>query len=198
MGMGGGAALWWDTINHFKVKGSKVPRNPLEGRERAAWGLLLSAARRFPAAPRHPGISAALRRSYCPATPSPARQSGRVYRAGRRQCGFREEQLWLRTGTISTRVTRRALFPFSASGKGLRSEAGGARAAPAQGLGGNSSSLRPARQEGAGVRCPGGRPCEFLRKTPLENAKTFGMTRPCPSPLLRPSSPSSPPGLALT
>lgn len=31
-GDGGGAALWWDMINHLKAKGSEVPTNhPLEG-----------------------------------------------------------------------------------------------------------------------------------------------------------------------
>lgn len=27
-GSGGGATLWWYSINHFKVKGSKVPTSP--------------------------------------------------------------------------------------------------------------------------------------------------------------------------
>lgn len=41
-GDGGGAALWRDTINHFKVKGSKVPTTLWRERERASRGLLLS------------------------------------------------------------------------------------------------------------------------------------------------------------
>lgn len=50
-GEGGGAALWWDMINHFKAKGSKVPINhPLEGREPASRGLLLC-SQRVPSSP---------------------------------------------------------------------------------------------------------------------------------------------------
>lgn len=44
---GGGATLWWDPINHFKVKGSEIPSSPWRGED-----VLLSVARRFPAAGR--------------------------------------------------------------------------------------------------------------------------------------------------
>lgn len=71
---GGGASLCWVSINHFKVKGSKVTTTPWRKEN-----MLLSAAYGFPAAVRQPGILAALRRSHFPETASPAA----VDRAGR-------------------------------------------------------------------------------------------------------------------
>lgn len=50
VGTGGGVALWWDSINHLKVKGSKVPTTPWREEN-----LLLSAARGFSAALQLPG-----------------------------------------------------------------------------------------------------------------------------------------------
>lgn len=81
-GEGGGAALWWDMINHFKAKGSKVPTNhPLEGREPASRGLLLC-SQRVPSSRTTPWDLGRPDRIHCPGTPSPAWAAGRFSRAG--------------------------------------------------------------------------------------------------------------------
>lgn len=56
-GDGGGAALWWDMINHLKAKDFRSSNQPaLEGREPTS-GACFSAAGGFPAAERHAGVS---------------------------------------------------------------------------------------------------------------------------------------------
>lgn len=71
VGTGGGVTLWWGSINHLKVKGSKVPTTPRRGEN-----VLLSAARGFSAAVQLPGFLAAVRRSHFPGTTSLARANG--------------------------------------------------------------------------------------------------------------------------
>lgn len=179
MGTGGGAALWWDTINHFKVKGSKVPSFPLEGRRQAPRGLLLSAARGFPAAARRRGSSAALRGSHFPGAPSPARTAGPGLRS------WQAAAVWLsrRSGSPSAQAgspparPRACAFPFLSkrerpAPRGWRSAGG--LAAP--GLPETRAPCDLLCKKGRGrapASRPGGGQCEFLRKTPLDNTKTF-------------------------
>lgn len=110
----------------LKVKGSKVPASPLEGRERAPRGLLHSAARGFPAAARRRGEPGRPSREPLPGTRSASRAAGPG--AGSREAAA----LWLAWRSASPSAPtgsrpaspERALFPFSASGKGLYAGAG--------------------------------------------------------------------------
>lgn len=78
----------------------------------------------------------------------------------------------------------RALFPFSASGKGLRAEAGGARAAWRPG--GLAETRAPRGPEGRGrapASGPGGGPGEFLRRKPPKPSRRRGPLRPSARPV---------------
>lgn len=129
MGTGGGAALWWDTINHFKgFKSSNLPF----GGERTGFFLR-------PAGSQKPRDNRRCRRSIAgassPGHPRPPAQSGGVEEAGRGQFGSAEDPAVLQ----HKRAPRpdepgRALFPFSASGTGLSAEAGRAGGLAARGL----------------------------------------------------------------
>lgn len=206
MGTGGGAALWWDAINHFKVKGSKVPTSPLEGRGRANRGLPLSAARGFPAAAQPPELSAAHRPSHFPGTPLPPAPPGHVHRAGRGQSGSFGGPALRRHEPAPARRPGARAFPFLSKRerpgrRGWRSAGGLARGALAE----TRALCDLLCKKGWGrapTSCPGGGPGEFLGKVPL--SKTPKPSKRCgsaPPPVLRPSLlsvPSSPPGLALT
>lgn len=151
MGTGGGAALWWDTINHFKVKGSKVLSSPLEGRRQAPRGLLLSAARGFPAAARRRGSSAALRRSHFPGAPARPHSRARFTElAGSRGLALAEKRLSLRTGRLPARETPGVRFSLSQqAGKACTARLAERGRPGGTGPPRNPSSLRPALQEGA-------------------------------------------------
>lgn len=204
-GDGGGAALWWDMINHFKAKGSKVTTNhPLEGREPASRGLLLC-SRRIPSSRATPWDLGRPDRSHCPGTPLlPGRPAGfigpaRAARLPRRTCASPG-----RTRSQPAPLGARA-FPFLS--KRERPARRGGRSAGGQGAGPRRKPELPATcsaRRGGEKRqraTPEAGQANFCEKTPLENTKTFRKTRLCPSPVLRPSSPSVPwsaAGLALT
>ena len=163
------------------LKGSKVPTTLWRERERASRGLLLSAARGFPEAARQPGMSAAPTR-----VPSPACATGRIYRACRGSLAPPGAPDLPRHGHAPARTSRGARFSLSQQAGKACAQRRAQRGRPGRGASAETrASCDLLCEKGRGrapAGCPGGRPCEFLRKTPLENTETFQKTWLCPSP----------------